>query len=56
MKNEDKLEEAIINYIDGLPLDSLVEWVSNDLTQYYLKKANAVELKEFIDAYYTDSE
>ena len=46
---QDKLEAAVMNYVDGLPLDSLVEWVTNDVWQYYRKSADEEEVKTFIE-------
>ncbi len=46
---EDKLEAAVMNYVDGLPLDSLIEWVTNDVWQYYRKCADEEEVKTFIE-------
>ena len=53
-ETQDKLEQAVMNYVDGLPLDSLIEWVSNDLYQYYCKNPDSSELQEFLNAYCTD--
>ena len=46
---EDKLEAAVMNYVDSLPLDSLIEWVTNDVWQYYRKSADEEEVKTFIE-------
>jgi len=45
---EDRLEAAVMHYVDCLPLDSLIEWVTNDVWQYYRKSADEEEVKTFI--------
>jgi len=34
-KLEDKLEQAIMRYVDGLDIEGLVNYVTNDLWEYY---------------------
>ena len=46
---EDRLEEAVMNYVAGLSLDTLIELVSNDLWHYYRKCADEEEVKTFIE-------
>jgi len=46
--HEDRLEMAVIKYVDSLPLDTLVEWVTNDMWQYYRKSADNEEVLTFI--------
>lgn len=46
---EDRLAAAVNNYVDGLPLDTLIELVSNDLWHYYRKCADEEEVKTFIE-------
>ena len=45
---DDRLNSAVMNYVNGLPLDTLKEWVTNDLWQYYRKNADEEEVKTFI--------
>ena len=45
---EDRLEAALIKYVDGFSLDDLKDWVSNDLWAYYSKSATDEETATFI--------
>ncbi len=45
---DDRLNSAVMNYVNGLPLDTLKELVTNDLWQYYRKNADEEEVKTFI--------
>ncbi len=45
---EDRLEAALIKYVEGFSLDDLKEWVSNDLWGYYRKSATDEETATFI--------
>jgi len=46
---EDRLAAAVNNYVDDLPLDTLIELVYNDLWHYYRKCADEEEVKTFIE-------
>ena len=54
--HEDRLEMAVIKYVNSLPLDTLVEWVTNDMWQYYRKSADNEEVLTFIQEMETQHE
>ena len=48
-QTKDKLEMAVVNYVDGLDLDALVFLVTEQMWEYYTEKADLDEILEFID-------
>ena len=46
---QDKLEQAIMRYVDGLDMDGLVNYVTADLWEYYTDSADEEEAMSFID-------
>lgn len=46
---QDKLEQAIMRYVDGLDMDGLVNYVTADLWEYYTDSADEEEALSFID-------
>ena len=53
---QDKLEEAIIRYVDAMDMDGLVSYVSADLWEYYTESADEEEVLQLIDAMGIDDE
>ena len=53
---QDKLEEAIIRYVDAMDMDGLVSYVSADLWEYYTESADEEEVLQIIDAMGIDDE
>jgi len=51
---EDKLEEAIMRFVDAMDIDGLVSYVSADLWEYY--RAFEEEALQFIDDMELDDE
>ena len=47
---ENKLELAVIQWVDGADMDTLVEMVTDHMWQYYRKSADLDEVLEFIDS------
>ena len=45
---EDKLEEAIMRFVDAMDIDNLVSYVSADLWEYYTESADEEEALIFI--------
>ena len=48
-KTEDKLELAVMRYVEGLSIDDLVSWVTDDLWHSYRNRLDADMVSEFID-------
>ena len=48
IKTQDKLEIAVMRYVDGLDIDALIQIVSEDLWNYYRNGASQQEVLEFI--------
>lgn len=46
---DNKLELAVIRWVDGLDTDSLAQIVMEDLYEHYRKNATHEEVLEFID-------
>ena len=46
---QEKLEQAIMRYVDGLDMDGLVNYVTADLWVYYTESADEEEAVSFID-------
>ena len=53
---EDKLEEAIMRFVDAMDIDNLVSYVSADLWEYYTESADEEEALHFIDEMEIDNE
>ena len=53
---EDKLEEAIMRFVDAMDIDNLVSYVSADLWEYYTESADEEEALQFIDDMELDDE
>jgi len=53
---EDKLEEAIMRFVDAMDMDGLVSYVSADLWEYYRESADEEEALQFIDEMEIDDE
>ena len=53
---EDKLEEAIMRFVDAMDIDNLVSYVSADLWEYYTESADEEEALQFIDNMELDDE
>lgn len=53
---QDKLEEAIIRYVDAMDMDGLVSYVSADLWEYYTESADEEEVLRIIDEMEIDDE
>lgn len=49
IKIQEKLELAIMRYVDSLDIDGLVNYVSADLWEYYTDSADECEAIAFID-------
>ena len=45
---EDKLEEAIMRFVDAMDIDNLLSYVSADLWEYYTESADEEEALIFI--------
>jgi hypothetical protein len=48
-KTDNKLELAVMRWVDGLDMDSLVQIVSEDIYEHYRKNATDQEVLEFIE-------
>jgi hypothetical protein len=46
---QDKLEQAIMRFVDAMDMDGLVSYVSADLWEYYRESADEEEALQFID-------
>lgn len=46
---ENKLELAVMRWVDGVGTDTLAEMVTDQMWQYYRKSADLDEVLEFID-------
>lgn len=53
---EDKLEQAIMRFVDAMDMDGLVSYVSADLWKYYRESADEEEALQFIDEMEIDDE
>jgi hypothetical protein len=56
---EDKLEQAIMRFVDAMDMDGLVSYVSADLWKYYRESAYGADEEEalqFIDEMEIDDE
>jgi hypothetical protein len=51
---QDKLEQAIMRFVDAMDMDNLVSYVSTDLWEYY--RAFEEEALQFIDDMEIDDE
>ena len=45
---ENKLELAVMRWVDGLDMDDLIQIVSEDIYTHYRKNATHQEVQEFI--------
>jgi len=53
---QDKLEQAIMRFVDAMDMDGLVSYVSADLWEYYRERADEEEALQFIDEMEIDDE
>ena len=53
---QDKLEQAIMRFVDAMDMDGLVSYVSADLWEYYRESADEEEALQFIDEMEIDDE
>jgi len=53
---QDKLEQAIMRFVDAMDMDGLVSYVSADLWEYYRESADEEEALQFIDEMQIDDE
>jgi len=53
---QDKLEQAIMRFVDAMDMDGLVSYVSADLWEYYRECADEEEALHFIDEMDIDDE
>ncbi len=53
---QDKLEQAIMRFVDAMDMDGLVSYVSADLWGYYRESADEEEALQFIDEMEIDDE
>tara|TARA_R100000951_G_scaffold65640_1_gene55376 strand:- start:209 stop:388 length:180 start_codon:yes stop_codon:yes gene_type:complete len=53
---QDKLEQAIMRFVDAMDMDGLVSYVSTDLWEYYRESADEEEALQFIDEMEIDDE
>jgi len=53
---QDKLEQAIMRFVDAMDMDGLVSYVSADLWEYYRERADEEEALQFIDEMQIDDE
>ena len=51
---KERLEEAVMRYVDGMDLEMLVYYVTEDLWDYFINKASAEDVKEFVEAMEVD--
>ena len=51
---KERLEEAVMRYVDGMDLEMLVDYVTEDLWDYFINKASAEDVKEFVEAMEVD--
>lgn len=49
VETENKLEQAIMRYVDALDTEGLVHYVTSDLWEYYTNSADEEEALSFID-------
>jgi len=47
---KERLEEAVMRYVDGMDVEMLVYYVTEDLWDYFINKASAEDVKEFVEA------
>ena len=47
---KERLEEAVMRYVDGMDVEMLVHYVTEDLCDYFINKASAEDVKEFVEA------
>ena len=47
---KERLEEAVMRYVDGMDVEMLVYYVTEDLCDYFINKASAEDVKEFVEA------
>ena len=48
-QREDLIEQFVDIVVDGMDMNTLVQYVTDDLIHFYENKCDDVELKEFID-------
>jgi hypothetical protein len=48
IETENKLEQAIMRYVDALDMEGLVNYVTSDLWEYYTNSADEEEALSFI--------
>ncbi len=53
---QDKLEQAIMRFVDAMDMDGLVSYVSADLWEYYTESADEEEVLQIIDEMEIDDE
>lgn len=51
---KERLEKAVMRYVDGLDTEALVYYVTEDLWYYYINKAREEDVKEFVEAMEVD--
>ena len=49
IETENKLEQAIMRYVDSLDMEGLVNYATSDLWEYYKNSADEEEALSFID-------
>jgi len=47
---KERLEEAVMRYVDGLDIEMLVFHVTEDLWHYYINEASVADVQEFVEA------
>ena len=47
---KERLEEAVMRYVDGMDVEMLVHYVTEDLCDYFINTASAEDVKEFVEA------
>lgn len=47
---QDRIDDAIERHIEKMTLDTMVEYIRNDLDDYYWRQAGESEIYEFIEA------
>ena len=53
---QDKLEQAIMRFVDAMDMDGLVSYVSADMWEYYTESADEEEALHFIDEMEIDND
>ena len=53
---QDKLEQAIMRFVDAMDMDGLVSYVSADLWEYYTESADEEEVLQIINEMEIDDE